>query len=77
MSESYNLATQPREAASVAQYDLEADVVIVGLGVAGVCAALEAVAFQVTDILEAMGKDGVPVVQLRRRLLRERARMQW
>mgnify|MGYP002214582898 CR=1 FL=1 len=28
-------------------------------------AALEAVAFQVTDIINAMGKDGVPVTQLR------------
>jgi len=44
VSEPYNLATQPRGAASIANYDLEADVVIVGLGVAGVCAALEAVA---------------------------------
>ena len=44
MSESRNLATQPREAESIGHYDLEADVVVVGLGIAGACAALEAVA---------------------------------
>jgi len=42
VEQSRNLATVPREAAAIAQYDLEADVVVVGLGIAGVCAALEA-----------------------------------
>jgi 3-oxo-5alpha-steroid 4-dehydrogenase len=34
--------TAPRSAREIARYDLEADVVVVGLGIAGACAALEA-----------------------------------
>jgi len=42
MSESRILASEPREAVVGASYDLEADVVVVGLGIAGACAAIEA-----------------------------------
>ena len=43
-SESRNLASEPREVETISHYDFEADVVIVGLGIAGACAAIEAVA---------------------------------
>ncbi len=42
MSESRNRASEPRDAAAIAHYDLEADVVVAGLGIAGACAAIEA-----------------------------------
>ena len=44
MSEARNLASEAREAETIRSYDLEADVVIVGLGIAGACAAIEAAA---------------------------------
>ncbi|MBJ22770.1 MAG: flavoprotein [Deltaproteobacteria bacterium] len=44
MTQAKNLATEPREAAGIKRYDLEADVVVVGFGLAGACASLEAVA---------------------------------
>ena len=44
MSDGRNLATEPRPVAAIERFDLEADVVVVGLGIAGAGAALDAAA---------------------------------